>query len=133
MTALKTPAADAPAEEWGRLAVAIPDWRWPESCPLPGFFRGAPDGDWQRVRDVGAYGWPDGERVPDPDHWAWEGWLLSQLSADDRPVSVTRMSPVSVTVRRLTVAGLGTHTAPTLGRACIAAAAANGRWPGGEG
>jgi len=102
MTTFKTPAPDAPAAEWGRLATQIPDWRWPDG--------------------VFGFGLPI-------DHWAWEGWLLRLLSADDRPVSATRMSPVAVTVWRH---GLGTHTEPTLGRACIAAAAALGRWPGGE-
>jgi len=105
MTALQTPAADAPAAEWGALAVRIPGWE----C--------RPD----------LIGWAV---YPDPDHWAWEGWLLRLLFADDRPVSVTRMSPAAVTVWRH---GLGSHTAPTLGRACIAAAAALGKWPGGEG
>ena len=28
MTALELPAPDAPAEEWGRLAVSLPGWRW---------------------------------------------------------------------------------------------------------
>ncbi len=63
--------------------------------------------------------------VDDP---ATAGCLLALLSADDRPVSATRMTPLCVTVWRH---GLGTHTAPTLGRACIATAAVLGRWPGG--
>jgi len=28
VSALKTPADDAPAEEWGRFAASIPDWQW---------------------------------------------------------------------------------------------------------
>jgi len=103
MSMLPLPAQDAPAEEWSRLAVLIPGWRNP---------------------------YDDRFYLPACDDWRWEGWLLRLLSADDRPVSVTRMSPVAVTVWRH---GLGSHTEPTLGRACIAAAAALGRWPGGEG
>lgn len=135
MNALAPPSNDAPAAEWGLFAESIPGWRWPPPCRLPGFFRGAPDEDWQRVRDVAAYGWPDGQRVPDPEHWAWEGWLVRMLglSMPDWWVSTTMTSDGTCIVRvsrwdRARVEGKGL----TLGRACIAAAAAIGRWPGGE-
>ena len=130
MSALQTPSRDAPAEEWGRLAVAIPDWRWPDGMhdSAPGFVQSRYGIG--STGDVISYAREEWTVYPDPDHWAWGGWMLRLLCADDRPVSVTRMSPVDVTVWRH---GLGTHAAPTLGRACIAAAAALGRWPGGEG
>lgn len=111
------PASDAPASEWGALAVSIPGWRWPSPCPLPGWFRGAPDKDWQRVTDVAAYGWPDCERVPDPDHWAWEGWMLRLIGA----------GVFSVWMVDNWREGDEEH----IGRACIRVAAALGRWPGG--
>lgn len=111
------------AEEWGRLAVSLPGWRW-----MPGMYAVASVGStrvsssipcwWLRTHDAG----------PDPDDPATAGCLLAMIGADDRPVSATRMTPLCVTVWRH---GLGTHTAHTLGRACIAAAAALGRWPGG--
>ncbi len=52
MSPFELPAADAPAEEWGRLATRIPGWRWPA-----GMHRS----------------------YPDPDDWALEGWLLRLL------------------------------------------------------
>lgn len=126
---LQTPAPDAPAEGWGRLAVSIPGWPTKYKQPSGQLVDDhgiewvySDQADW----DNGGSGKP----VPNPDHDGTAGCLLALLSADDRPVSATRMTPLAVSVWRH---GLGTHTAPTLGRACIAAAAALGRWPGGEG
>ena len=135
MTAIKTPAADAPAEECGRLAVSLPGWRWVRGmhdADARTFIEYADCGEaqWLWAADDGCEHLPVEGRLPDPDDPATAGCLLALLSADGRPVSATRMTPLSVTVWRH---GLGTHTAPTLGRACIAAAAALGRWPGGEG
>ena len=74
--------------------------------------------EWGRFA-VSIPGWrdPDGDRfhLPDPDDWSWEGWLWRLAGFEPgatRPVPLTGL---------------------TLGRACIAAAAALGRWPGGEG
>ena len=109
MTApLEIPAADAPAEEWGRLAMQIPGWcEPPEDLPsswLVSFHN----------------------LVPDPDHWAWEGWFLRLLG---KPAKVDTDGGW-----RLWTWGSPTvPVQPTLGRAAIAAAAALGRWPGGEG
>ncbi len=141
MTALQTPAADAPAAEWGALAVSIPDWRWPWSADpldravrLPGFVR--EQNHSHRVDDIfeempcmistklGIVQRAD--TIPDPDHWAWWGWLITLLGPE-------RIA-VSMWVDRITVGQ--SHLVmddSALGRACIAAAAANGRWPGGEG
>ena len=121
MTAPKT------AEEWGRLAVSLPGWRW-----MPGMlgFWSDTHGDVYRPRIDGHLGpWVKSATAGiDHDDPATAGCLLAMIGADDRPVSATRMTPLCVTVWRH---GLGTHTAHTLGRACIAAAAALGRWPGG--
>jgi len=101
MTAFELPAPDAPASEWGSLAVSIPGWK----C--------RPD----------LIGWA-AYRV-DPDHWAWEGWLLRLLGG---PVVVVGGDGRTTIVQ---VAGLHGRAA-NIGRACISVAAAIGRWPGGE-
>jgi len=108
MTALKTPAPDAPAEEWGALAVSIPGWQCRPDAPV-----------------IGSIAWAV-FRV-DPDHWAWEGWMLRLLGDTLTRVEDGGRSWVSVSARP-DLEGCGI----TLGRACIATAAALGRWPGGE-
>lgn len=101
MTALQTPAPDAPGEEWGALAVRIPGWQ----C--------RPD----------LIGWA-AYRV-DPDHWAWWGWFIELLGPE-------RIA-VSMWVDHITVGQAHLVMEPgAFGRACIAAAAANGRWPRGS-
>lgn len=104
MGALKTPADDASAAAWGALAVRIPGWQ----C--------RPD----------LIGWA-AYRV-DPDHWAWTGWLLLMLGPS---ISMTHRPDGTwwVGERRLSKRWWGDGI--TLGRACIAAAASVGRWPGG--
>jgi hypothetical protein len=111
VTALQTPAPDAPAEEWGRLAMRIPGWCEPAG-DLPSSWLAS-------FHDL----------VPDPDHWAWEGWFLRLLGPGwlcyrrerdggwclDHP-------PMGFSVDQ-----------PTLGRACIAAAVLMKKWSGGEG
>ena len=127
--------AERTAEEWGRIAVSLPGWRW-----MPGML--ACHGSWsarvvERKRtggarlsgggDVGHGCWPD------PDDPATAGCLLALLG---QPVevrlyhkaSVTRFPHVGCLVTDGTVG-----TGSTLGRACIAAAEALGRWPGGVG
>lgn len=89
------------AEEWGRVAVSLPGWRWPRG-----------------LRDNGV--------PPQIDDWAWEGWLLRVLSADDCSVVITRNGGTFL-VQCFGALGRGA----TLGRACIAVAVALGRWPGG--
>ena len=125
-TALIPPPADAPAAEWGAFAVSIPGWCFPESCPLPGFVRRVlPSDGWMRTNYVDSWVWSGSEVVPDPDHWAWEGWLLRLLGPgwcwqhDEDGWEMWGQ------------VGGRFFRAPTLGRACIAAAAALGRWPGG--
>lgn len=116
MNALQTPAMDAPAGEWGRLALSIPGWRTPWE-DLPASWLATEDG-----------------LVPDPDHWAWEGWMLRMLG----PGWCWQQTDDGCIVSRHLISGFtlgvwdrNAYRAPTLGRAAIAAAAAPGRWPGG--
>jgi len=131
VTALQTPAPDAPAEEWGALAVSIPDWRWPWTCshtevcpPMPGFVW--LEGAWCYTDDI-----TSAARIrvsPDPDHWAWEGWLRRMLGDTFAHISTDGDGYVAcIIVDGDTMEGTGR----TIGRAAIAAAGTNGRWPGG--
>tara|TARA_R110000851_G_scaffold26200_3_gene74557 strand:- start:1929 stop:2267 length:339 start_codon:yes stop_codon:yes gene_type:complete len=112
MTALQTPAADAPAEEWGRLAVSIPGWRW-----MPGMIDTYPS--FRLVVDYDPELDDLSDCVPDPDDPATAGCLLALLGAQVFSVWMAQNWREGDDER--------------IGRACIAAAAALGRWPGGEG
>ena len=149
MTALKTPAPDAHASEWGALAVSIPGWRWPISTDprdlavrLPGFVR--EKNHWHWVDDIfeempciistrlGIV--QRAECVPDPDHWAWWGWFIELLQPIGFGVGTDEDGVCNVSLWETDEDGTSHEgTGRTIGRACIAAAAANGRWPGGEG
>jgi len=121
VSALKTPAADAPAEEWGALAESIPGW-----ADLPGDRSGP-----HRMPRLGP------RSVPDPDHWAWWGWFITLLRPTPADGYMAHILPPGGAVTdwriHLNTAITGPMSAygTTLGRACIAAAAALGRWPGG--
>ena len=147
MTALETPAADAPAKEWGSLAVRIPGWRWPistDSAPepdMPGLFR-IGRLSWRSTRGAQSkHQWTQhygkGKCVPDPDHWAWWGWFITLLGPTPADGYMAHILPPggAVTDWRIymntAITGPMSAYGTTLGRACIAAAAANGRWPGG--
>jgi hypothetical protein len=112
MSALKTPAPDAHPLEWGALAVSIPGWRFPDGThwAAPGFVASATG--CSPVFDVAKYARAFFPVYPDPDHWAWWGWFIVLLGP-----SISMIHRPSSTV----------------GRACIASAAARGGWPGGEG
>ena len=149
MTALKTPAPDAHASEWGALAVSIPGWRWPISTDprdlavrLPGFVR--EKNHWHWVDDIfeempciistrlGIV--QRAECVPDPDHWAWEGWMLRLLGNERGRLHLDDVGEWSFWVNgppQTHGTGHLIHVGESLGRACIAAASDNGRWPGG--
>ena len=125
MTALKTPDDDAPAAAWGLLAVSIPDWRWmpveSHSTQMKDLWLavGSPIGDS-----------PSPRHAIDPDHWAWEGWLVRMLGPS---TAMTHHPDGTWWVGCITAGGDTIEgTGLTLGRACIAAAAANGRWLGGD-
>jgi len=113
------PASDAPGEEWGRLAISIPDWRW-----LPG----ALDQKNRRYHVTVPHELCDAV-WPDPDDPATEGCLLRLLGhgAEDLTLGDLRNDG---TWAWLWWDGESWRSL-SLGRACIAAAAAIGRWPGG--
>lgn len=102
------PGPDATAEEWGRLAVSLPGWWW-----MPGI----------RMLPIPEPG------LPDADSFASAGCLLALLGSSvvafDDDDADPACGPWSVAVPGHTCTGL------SMGRACIAAAAALGRWPGG--
>ena len=128
------------AEEWGRIAVSLPGWRWMPGMfvPSPGYGR-LDDDD---VSDHPLYRLPlrhADECWPDPDDPATAGCLLALLGD---PLTRMFWYGINVTVRvnimppkgeRVFIAEHGERgfNQPTLGRACIAAAEAIGRWPGG--
>ena len=164
MTALETPATDAPAEEWGRLAVSIPGFPCHSVAQRRGMvgwlFGESADVDWPvdglramfvvekgvtlyQVVEPGGY--PQHrmrngrhEFIPDPDHPATAGWLLRLLGP--RCLVRVRILPLEGPGRYEVVIPSGMMpdgrphraTGTNLGRACIAAAAAVERWPGGE-
>lgn len=104
------------AEEWGRLAVGLPGWRW-----LPGM-------------QTLALPTPG---LPDPDDPATAGCLLELLKPTPSEGYMVYVLPPSSALTKWRIQMNTAQTGPlsvygsTLGRACIAAAAALGRWPGG--
>jgi len=130
MTAKRT------AEEWGRVAVSLPGWRWMpgmlvvDTASNPAFrFSGrawddggvvSDDGDGLNLECICKVEWPD------PDDPATAGCLLALLGVG-YAVATSKDEWVSIGSWP-TLIGEG----PSVGRACIAAAAALGRWPGGE-
>tara|TARA_S200002703_G_scaffold115062_1_gene100627 strand:- start:454 stop:855 length:402 start_codon:yes stop_codon:yes gene_type:complete len=126
-------------EDWGRLAVSLPGWRW-----LPGmrWVVLSPEAEGRLHDTTEAAWWNDprtdveGESVPDPDDPATEGCLARLLG----PRVLIRVMPREARrVIEIVIPSGMTADFPTvvrdemLGRATIAAAAAIGRWPGGEG
>jgi hypothetical protein len=130
------PAPDAPAEEWGLLAVSIPGWRWMLTMADPSGLWAVEwvDDQHKRVRCWDIHGSCIGEytayrMIPDPDDPATEGCLLRLLGSPRAARQELRRAGRFDTTHHLQVAlMLGNGT----GRACIAAAAGIGRWPGGE-
>ena len=133
---MTTERMERTAEEWGRVAVSLPGWRWmpgmrtiydiiildvyPESGSETGVFA-------SRGGTVIVAGFED-EDVPDADDPGTAGCLLALLGS-----SVMSVEPADDGGWLVELYDLGEHHGSSLGRACIAAAAALGRWPGGEG
>ncbi len=109
------PAANAPAEEWGRLAVSLPGWRWPG----PG---------------TTELMWPHYIDLPE-----WEGYLLRLLGRDMVYLRQVGWTPEMTHPlwqwydREPDYAGEHWSRSLPLYQAAIELAAALGRWPGGEG
>jgi hypothetical protein len=137
MTAYTLPAPDAPAEEWGRLAVALPGWRWMPGMRQIGEDRGyALRLDVTGLRGLGAWhgfhGHVGDEHSPsDPDDPATAGCLLALLGPLGAIMDGLSLAGRMDVWSRLMHALM--HDPEDIGRACIAAAEAIGRWPGGEG
>ena len=118
------------AEEWGRVAVSLPGWRWMPGMfvPSPGYGR-LDDDD---VSDHPLYRLPlrhADECWPNPDDPATAGCLLALLEPAC-PCPFRRPGGLWVVTAGQPITP-ETMVARTLGRACIAAAEALGRWPGG--
>lgn len=109
--------AERTAEEWGRVAVSLPGWRW-----VPGMREGRTG---ERYEDG------DGPWVvnkwPDPDDPATEGCMVRLLGPVHEAVWYTGDCD-----RWVVAVGEERRLYTSLGRACIAAAEALGRWPGGD-
>ena len=147
------------AEEWGRVAVMLPGWRWipgmvdigqslrvvaPQLATCTGRYRGEVYPPDSGTADGWCRAWvinydPDTDdkmcdSVPDPDDPATAGCLLAMLApAGPRPYRRPGGLWVIVTRHRMTMPYMEPDRLQphTLGRACIAAAEALGRWPGG--
>lgn len=141
MSMLPLPAPDASALDWGICAASIPGWRFPWECAhdrddvpeSPQRGQAFIDGKWVLSEDLRSV--KDHVPVPDPDHWMWDGWFLRLLGNEWGAYHYPPSSHPSHTPYEVCFEGLDWRQPPrlTLGRACIAAAAALGRWPGIEG
>ena len=141
MTEFKIPAPDAPAEEWGRLAISIPGCRW-----MPGM-RDGDDGSrcvriehrtltglydaifWDGVDEGVVESDQPSNAWPDPDDPATEGCLFRMMGNE---ADSLMLIPNTSGVFEWYDGSEWQEQSLPLGRACIAAAAALGRWPGGE-
>lgn len=112
------PAPNAPGEEWGRLAVSIPGCRW-----MPGML-GLHTG--LRLDEL-TLCWE--AEAPDPDDPATAGCLLALLGSEAGLVMlIGRVDGFADWYDGIQ----WREDRLPLGRACIAAAEALGRWPGGD-
>ena len=116
------------AEEWGRVAVSLPGWRW-----MPGMLGRAGSLGQLTVRlRRGDEGHVAPDVWPDPDDPATGGALLALLG----PGAWDNVAPGSTQAYDgegwWAWVGGEWSEGLSLGRACIAAAEAIGRWPGGE-
>jgi len=107
------------AEEWGRLAVSLPGWRW-----MPGILGRNENGGTDRIIDWTEASQANPDIVPDPDDPATEGCLVRLLGPVHEAVWYTGDCD-----RWVVAVGEERRLYTSLGRACIAAAEALGRWP----
>ena len=125
------------AEEWGRIAVSLPGWRWMPGMLEHRFHRG-----WLKRRSIDSDYFNTGHEArltdqhawPDPDDPATAGCLLALLGPRAHmhsPSCDWEETDYWEFVIRLSDNGERRVYGDTLGRACIAGAEALGRWPGG--
>ncbi len=142
MTALKTPAADASAEDWGRCAVSIPGF-----CPRPGVvgtYRGQHAvflgfDDRPERRGPWMIGPCSGEWAEDADPvWGDTCYLALSVRIDEFSIDPDDPATAGCLLALLGGGGYSLWASAHfnsrdigIGRACIAYAAALGRWPGG--
>ena len=132
------------AEEWGRVAVALPGWRWMPGMRdlLTGERMSDEGGLWVCDESEQGHPWrpqcrPPGEDSrPDLDDPATAGCLLALLCPSDREGYIGQVQPPRHDGEQWRIymrlaSGDFWGAGATLGRACIAAAEALGRWPGG--
>lgn len=114
------------AEEWGRIAVSLPGWTW-----MPGMLDTEGDRYVYLGVDGGKGAWPD------PDDPATEGCMVRLLGHGIYAIRLAGLEPDGTALwqwHNPTPDDAGEQWSAErlpLGRACIAAAAAIGRWPGG--
>ena len=116
------------AEDWGRLATRLQGWRWVEGMTN--------ESDGVRLLCAETFLWkcPLGQHAegvcaedrPDPDDLATAGCLLMLLGPGVRVWQDPQDSLWTVET-----GGVRASMHKTLGRACVAAAAAVGQWSGG--
>ena len=132
--------AERTAEEWGRVAVALPGWRWMPGMHTPeGVVREVErqdDGEWLIWVGQRDQWEPASRMMPSCDDPATAGCLLALLGPEAAHMTTAVfIRPGAVEIDLLvgpTVVYRGAGPVRTLGRACIAAAEALGRWAGGD-
>ena len=125
------PVSERTAEDWGRIAVGLPGWRW-----MPGMLDTEGDrwggltlhnGSREVLRAVAApqmYATEWMDRAPDIDDPATAGCLMHLLSPECHRVT----TGVGSDEFWLWWDGSACHAIATLGRAIVAAAEARGGW-----
>jgi hypothetical protein len=130
------------AEEWGRLAVSLPGWRW-----MPGMAILTVGGVIDRIAAIDEtyiHAWAESQQQENP-RGLWLRYRRDRMDkhgvpfADDPATEgcmVRLLGPVHEAVwytgdcdRWVVAVGEERRLYTSLGRACIAAAAALGRWP----
>jgi len=114
-------------EEWGRAAVALPGWRW-----MPGMLGQNDVGGTDRIMDHTEASQPNLDLLPDPDDPATAGCLLALLGPDVNVLRRKNRTLVTIITDNLDFGHYPQGRGSSIGRACIAAAEALGRWPGGD-
>ena len=113
------PVSERTAEDWGRIAVGLPGWRW-----MPGMLGHNDCGGTDRIMDYSEASLQNADLTPDPDDPATAGCLMHLLSPECHRVT----TGVGSDEFWLWWDGSACHAIATLGRAIVAAAEARGGW-----